>query len=240
MYRLWAPFVAPRPAGEWEKVTIAASPEWTASSSWKGSLSTPDVWLMANEVRYLLVERAIELAPEVVVLHAAALSKGSSIVVLAGESGIGKTTLTLDLLTRGWSYLSDDVVPVLRSGDVLPFPKPMGVKDRPRWEEYWGASGDSWPPVPEEGFLVPPPEGRIARDGGSPRLLVFLGQQGDGFSWEEVSPGQAVLRAQALVRTPSRAALENLSELCRRTPAVDLISSSSRLSAQILDNRVAR
>lgn len=44
--------------------------------------------------------------------HGAALARGEAVVLLVGESGAGKTTLTLALTARGWLPLSDDVVVV--------------------------------------------------------------------------------------------------------------------------------
>jgi hypothetical protein len=241
---LWEPFVtnpSEGPGGASRQLLVVrGSPEWTAEPSWRTSISTPDVWLMANEIRYLLVERAIELAPELVVLHAAALSRDSERVILAGESGIGKTTLTLELLERGWRYLSDDIVPVSRDGAIQAFPKPIGIKDIDRWP--WGSEtgAEGWPPPPTDGFLLPPPRGTIDLEGGPATLLVFLSRAEEGASWQEISAGHALIRCQELVRGVGRDSLKNLGNLCRRTPAIALMSSSPDLSAHYLDNRVAR
>lgn len=60
--------------------------------------------------------------------HGAALaSPGGRGVILAGAAGLGKTTLALALLDRGFGFLSDDVAAVDRTGGLLcPFPRAMG------------------------------------------------------------------------------------------------------------------
>jgi len=42
-------------------------------------------------------------------LHATAICKGTGAVVLAGDSGVGKSTLAAELLLRGWKLLGDDI-----------------------------------------------------------------------------------------------------------------------------------
>jgi hypothetical protein len=56
-------------------------------------------------------------------LHAAGLDTPAGAVAIAAPSGMGKTTLALELIGRGWTLLSDDVL-VLSSG-------PSGVAAHP-------------------------------------------------------------------------------------------------------------
>jgi hypothetical protein len=62
--------------------------------------------------------------------HAAALATPDGRgVILAGGSGLGKTTLTLALLARGFRFFSDDVAAVGRAdGCLYPFPRRLGVR----------------------------------------------------------------------------------------------------------------
>ncbi|MGB3239938.1 MAG: hypothetical protein WBB29_16700 [Geitlerinemataceae cyanobacterium] len=56
-------------------------------------------------------------------LHAGGAAFGGKAVVFSGVSGRGKSTLVTGLCDRGWTYLSDDVLPLdPRSGKVIPFP----------------------------------------------------------------------------------------------------------------------
>jgi hypothetical protein len=63
------------------------------------------------------------------VLHAGALvtPRGDALLI-AGPSGFGKTSLTLELLCRGLGFLSDDYAPVdLSTGRVHPYPRTVGL-----------------------------------------------------------------------------------------------------------------
>ncbi|HJV25807.1 MAG TPA: hypothetical protein VJ673_08965 [Aromatoleum sp.] len=77
-------------------------------------------------------ERAEELISNYVVthlqrhlwIHAAALYKNSSLVLLIAPSGMGKTTLSLALLDRGYVLATDDVTLFdLEMGQLMPFPR---------------------------------------------------------------------------------------------------------------------
>ena len=62
-------------------------------------------------------------------LHAATLSFEGQGVLLVGTSGVGKSTLAAGLVSRGWTYLSDEFA--LIDPDTLrlhPFPKAMCIK----------------------------------------------------------------------------------------------------------------
>lgn len=88
------------------------------------------------------------------IFHAGALARGAATVLLQGESGAGKTTLTLGLIARGWLPLSDDAAIVdVRTLGVRVFPRcfhveharqrPVGA--RPRLERIAGIAGHARP-----------------------------------------------------------------------------------------------
>jgi len=62
-------------------------------------------------------------------LHAAALSiPGSGVLLLAAPSGHGKSSLTLELVRRGYGFLGDDYAPLeLHGAWVHPYPRAVGV-----------------------------------------------------------------------------------------------------------------
>jgi hypothetical protein len=70
------------------------------------------------------MDAALAATDQYAVVHAAALRHGVDTVFLLGRSGVGKTTLTLGLMGRGWQQFSDDVAPVdTQSLEVRAFPR---------------------------------------------------------------------------------------------------------------------
>ena len=72
----------------------------------------------------------IERRTEYVQLHASALEFEGQAMVMPGDPGSGKTTLTAGLLRRGWSYLCDEfalIDPV--TSQVQPYPRALCIKE---------------------------------------------------------------------------------------------------------------
>ena len=107
------------------------------------------------------------------VLHAAVLASAQGVLALSGTSGAGKTTLTMALLERGWSYYSDDFCPVNHeTGLVHPFPRSLWVRP---------ALGEEATPK-RRGKVMVPADGQGFPIGGPPlplRWLVCLGEGND-------------------------------------------------------------
>jgi hypothetical protein len=65
-------------------------------------------------------------------VHAGCVSRGGRGIILAGASGMGKSTLTAYLVSRGMGFLSDEVAPIARAtGRVEPFPLHIGIRPGP-------------------------------------------------------------------------------------------------------------
>lgn len=80
----------------------------------------------------ILHRMAIE-ARQHILFHAAALSSDQAGVILAGDTGHGKTTLALALVQRGFRFLSDEMAAIRHaSGCLVPFPRRLGVRP-PTW-----------------------------------------------------------------------------------------------------------
>ncbi len=61
--------------------------------------------------------------------HAGAVAREGRGLVLAGESGHGKTTLVLELARRGWDFLSDELAALSRTdGRLHPFPRALRLR----------------------------------------------------------------------------------------------------------------
>jgi hypothetical protein len=158
MARLWEPFVVH--VGQPEDVVLSVVAEargWRFMFSDKWGVISADPWALANEMRNAMLQEAVSQGREVVPLHAAVAVREGSGLLLAGPPAVGKSTLVLALLERGWSYVSDDLAPICAdSGLVRSFPKPVHVKDSASWYRYrslWNPPG--WLPPPTVSFLVP-------------------------------------------------------------------------------------
>jgi hypothetical protein len=87
----------------------------------------------ASWLEGIAVARLLETVGNEVVdhdlFHGAALSLDGRGLVLCGESGFGKSLLTLSLLRRGWRFLSDEVACVSHaSGALVAFPKALELR----------------------------------------------------------------------------------------------------------------
>lgn len=76
-----------------------------------------------------IVRQFIQNRTDLVWLHAGAVAKAGRSVVLAASWGSGKSTLSMQLHKQGWTYLSDDIVPLDPvTGVVHPFPQTPRVR----------------------------------------------------------------------------------------------------------------
>jgi hypothetical protein len=63
--------------------------------------------------------------------HAAALAFKEKGIILTGDSGYGKTTLTLALVQRGFHFLSDEIAALgRRDGLIYPFPRGLHIRKK--------------------------------------------------------------------------------------------------------------
>lgn len=60
--------------------------------------------------------------------HAAALTYKNQTVMMVGESGAGKSSMTWGLLRHGFKYLSDELVPIDQDLKIYPFARAVNLK----------------------------------------------------------------------------------------------------------------
>jgi hypothetical protein len=131
-------------------------------------------------------------------VHAAAIARGSQVVVLTAPSGTGKSTFVLSLVENGCEYLSDELAPIdLHTLAVEPYPHALCLK--------------SPPPAP---FELPPNTVRCGRRyhvplaGPSDRVrtlagLVFIRRDKERFEQlRPISAGSAAARLMANALNP--------------------------------------
>jgi hypothetical protein len=101
---------------------------------------------------------ALYLQRGVPVLHAAVAADASGrAVVLAGDSGAGKSVLLAALVRRGWGVLTDDLAPIALGGDGAPAALPTWPEVI-LWPDSIGSLAGRWLPgcpAPEPGFPAP-------------------------------------------------------------------------------------
>ncbi|MDP2901861.1 MAG: HprK-related kinase A [Methylovulum sp.] len=63
-------------------------------------------------------------------LHAAVVEKNGCALILCGEPGAGKSTLTAALVNRGWRLLSDEMAVIdLQTHELIPIVRPISLKN---------------------------------------------------------------------------------------------------------------
>jgi hypothetical protein len=111
------------------------------------------------------------------VIHAGCVARHGRGIVLSGPSGIGKSTLTTRLVSRGFEYLSDDLAPICRTtGLVEPVPLRVGIRPGPGYADLRTGvgfdvnfRGDRKRRVDIETLT-----GRVPGGAASPSAVVFL------------------------------------------------------------------
>ena len=72
-------------------------------------------------------------------VHGSALqtADGRGGMIVTGESTSGKSTLALELIRRGWRFLSDDTTLVTPANRIVPFTRPIGVRENTLLSMSW-------------------------------------------------------------------------------------------------------
>jgi hypothetical protein len=103
---------------------------------------------LSSHIEYRLVDGAVRRARDRWVLHAGAVEAPGGTCLIVGESGAGKTSLTLWLWAGGLRLGTDDLCP-LRHGSLLPevFPRALHMDARysPRLLERIPPRPDAYP-----------------------------------------------------------------------------------------------
>jgi hypothetical protein len=94
------------------------------------TVQVPDARQLTHYAHLMLVNAAAAMADDRTVLHAGAVARDGTAVLLVGASGWGKTTLTMELVRRGWRLLTDDFAPLTPDGVVEPFVRRVNVTER--------------------------------------------------------------------------------------------------------------
>lgn len=82
-----------------------------------------------NKYAYQVVLRKIfNNVRDYLLIHAGVASKHGKVLILAGPPGIGKSTMILELLKKGFTFFSDDYCPIHRETKLVhPFPRSLWI-----------------------------------------------------------------------------------------------------------------
>lgn len=87
----------------------------------------------------VLYERLARPSRGLTVVHAAVAARRSGAALFIGDSGAGKSVLSLRLARRNWTYLSDEFAPLDSEGWVYAVPRPVAFDEAelpdPLWRE---------------------------------------------------------------------------------------------------------
>jgi hypothetical protein len=157
---------------------------------------------LSSHLEYRLVNEAIRRDREHWILHAGAVVGSAGTCLIVGESGAGKTSLTLWLWAHGLRLVTDDLCPLTR-GSLAPetFPRAlhMDAEYSPRLIERIPPRPAAYPatyyPFPAAAGDPVPPVTRL--------LVIERGPDPDG-ALEPLSQSEAAHRlVQAVIKSPS-------------------------------------
>jgi hypothetical protein len=183
--------------------------------------------------------------------HAAGLAWQNKGLMLPGQMGAGKSTLTAWLLTKGFNYLTDELVFIAAgSTSMQTFPRPLNLKRSARsvlrdWLDFSDrdqldpAGGDQILTGPQSD-LAPPTLLYPANTVSQPalRLIIFPHYQSEvEFEIQPLAKARAgleLMRCLVNARNLPEHGLPEIARLARQLPAYDLrYSSFARIGAQL-------
>ena len=126
-------------------------------------------------LEHAVANAALESLSDLGSVHAGAVARGASVLLLPGDGGSGKTTLTLALSLAGLQPLGDDVVLIdTKAGLLRAFPRPFMVKgDTARWVSGLLPRVGSWPETGAATYAVPREHAGPPAEAGQLRWVVF-------------------------------------------------------------------
>lgn len=212
------------PSPNWRMLALPEFPKEPVLAFGPGSILISRSHPWQHMVAMLAVSSAFRLQPHTLVFHAASVAINGEGVLLLGNKGVGKTTLSLCLASRGHAFLGDEWGAVsATTGELLPMRSLPSIRPGPH------AKGV------EEYLHKHTPETRILPDG-TERVRARVGEMFPEASAQVVPFAHAFfLRGLAMRPKVQRIACEGL-ELMRISPLLATMSgrSSGRRAIELL------
>ncbi|CAK8715128.1 HPr kinase/phosphorylase C-terminal domain-containing protein [Candidatus Electronema halotolerans] len=247
---MWQEFLSPAPPDKTAaQITVLPSADQPdCFSIWKQGKIAFDWGRELHAVPSALLSKALENIvsghainqidkQELITLHAGAVSRNNSAILLLGESGHGKSTLTLELIANhGWAYLTDEVG-LLDAGQIVhPFLKTVSCKETgivrlaPSWPvRSFGA--DHQIAVPKAIHGKPAPL----------HSIFFVRYDPDKPpSLAPMKKSAALLRLMnaQIGRAKSVASIEQMAEVVKKANAFQLIHNDATAAARLLTEHI--
>lgn len=123
----------------WQTLALAEAPYEPVLAFGPSAMLVSSSHLWQRMVALWAVSNTLRLQPDIFVFHAASVGLEGKGVLLFGEKGAGKTTLSLCLASRGHAFLGDEwgavsastgeLFPIRRMASIRPGPRAKGVDD---------------------------------------------------------------------------------------------------------------
>src|SRR6185436_4050609 len=113
----------------WQPVDDRLTKIIAGDQPWEENFDEDDLFL---QTQFLLDQMfAHKLSAHLQIHAGAVVAPSGKAWIICGESGAGKTSLTLTLILNGWQWLSDEFAMLSREkpGFVLPFPRNFNIKE---------------------------------------------------------------------------------------------------------------
>lgn len=246
--QLWEPFVA-APGKETPLPLAVAQQEskWLMTTFSGASTINADPWLVLHQLRNITSQHALLRSEAVIGLHGSVLCKDGFTLVLSGPAMAGKSTLMVELLARGWSYVSDDLAPIdKRDGRIVSLPKPINLRDAENWERFrskWDVP--EWLPAPTESSLIPASAfPRPDAESSSPSFLLFPRfERGADPEAKTIPSAMAVAYCSQNLMNPDvdvASALPTFTRLCQAIPCASMTYASTAEALDLLEDLLDR
>lgn len=153
-----APLLPPVPTEPTESLPFTASAAYISQTEDEAMFALQAASFEAlaeNLTSRLTVAAILENAGELMMLHACGVASPETggVVALVAKSGTGKTTAA-SVLARTFGYVSDETVAIRPDGRVVPYPKPLSVKQGPNApKRQVGPDELGLHPAPREAFI---------------------------------------------------------------------------------------
>jgi hypothetical protein len=215
---------------------VLADP-FTASLYYDSKLSTAGVRhfsadnfesLAETVTSEVTIAAILERAGELTMLHACGVSDpNGAVIALVAKSGTGKTTASSQL-ARTFGYITDETVAIRADGSVVPYPKPLSVKQTTKGAAKLQIGPD------ELGLKAAPDNPHIM-------AIALLDRIGADYQRPVIEPVPLAEAVLALIPdTSSQAAVvQPLQSLCRLIDSVGGVFRVSYSEAADLKNAVA-